>query len=596
MMKITIKKEYKSLRSLPTFELPDFCMLTGKNGSGKSHLLEAMSKQEIVNISYNGKDLVNIKFIPFNGLNPKVESDCQYLTLTSNKKQIWSQINILKIEYNKIRERSPQLAMPEILRRTGSNDSTKRLFTHFMDLNNGNVELINEDFFDKNYDISILNPNEVFSSQFAAIFKLYHTRLEDNNYRIYRNEKFGEHYDVLTDDEFVLKYGPKPWTLINEMLTNARLPYRVNNPEGQSKEADFHLCLRDDERNIEIQVNDLSTGEKVLMSLALAIYNTSENEFKPDVLLLDEPDAPLHPEYSKVLVEAVKKSIVEKACVKVIMTTHNPTTIALGDELDIYQMDRNLGYPVKVSKRFALNLLTNDLENLRVSTESRRQIFVENLNDVGYYERIIRLLKVELPISPQFLPPHNRNGSNCEDVKNIVNSLRGLGNDLVYGLVDYDNHNVDMGYVYVIGGQKRYAIDNYIFDPVFVAFLLVREKIVKTSDMGVAEYTFTKLNNLDDASVQIIIDYIAAQLNLTTDERVEYITQNGKKYQISKSYFAIQGHELEQKIMNKWPQLNSVKRGKNDENILKNYMLDNVISEYPEFLSNEFIETFSKIV
>lgn len=80
-------------------------------------------------------------------------------------------------------------------------------------------------------------------------------------------------------------------------------------------------------------------------------------------------------------------------------------------------MDRNLGYPVKVSKRFALNLLTNDLENLRVSTESRRQIFVENLNDVGYYERIIRLLKVELPISPQFLPPHNRNGSNCEDVK-----------------------------------------------------------------------------------------------------------------------------------------------------------------------------------
>lgn len=596
MMKITIKKEHKSLRSLPTFELPDFCMLTGKNGSGKSHLLEAISKQEIVTVSCDDKNIANIKYIPFNGLNPKVESDCQYLTLTSNKKQIWSQINHLKTEYSRIRKKNPRLTMLDILQHIGGNGSTKRLFMHFLALNNENVELINEDFFDKNYDISMLNPNEVFSSQFATIFKLYHTRLEDNNYRVYRNEKFGEHYDVLTDDEFVLKYGPKPWTLINEMLINARLPYRVNNPEGQSKEADFHLCLRDDERNIEIQVNDLSTGEKVLMSLALAIYNTSENEFRPDVLLLDEPDAPLHPEYSKVLVEAVKKSIVEKACVKVIMTTHNPTTIALGDELDIYQMDRNLGYPVKVSKRFALNLLTNDLENLRVSTESRRQIFVENLNDVGYYERIIRLLKVELPISPQFLPPHNRNGSNCEDVKNIVTSLRGLGNDLVYGLVDYDNHNADMGYVYVIGGQKRYAIDSYIFDPIFVAFLLVREKIVKTSDMGVAEYTFTKLNNLDDASVQIIIDYIAAQLNLTTDERVEYITQNGKKYQISKSYFAIQGHELEQKIMNKWPQLNSVKRGKNDENILKNYMLDNVISEYPEFLSNDFIETFSKIV
>ena len=594
-MEITIKKEYKSLRPVSTFELPDFCMLTGKNGSGKSHLLEAISKQEYVSVTDKGETIGNIKYIPFNGLNPKIESDCQYLTLTNNKKQVWNQIKNIKAEYHRIQVSNPRQTSHVILQRIG-NGPIKNLFQYFLELANGNIEIVDEDFFDKNYDISILNPTEVFTSQFAAIFKLYHTRLEDNNYRIYRNEKYGDHYEVLTEEEFVQKYGPKPWILINEMLANARLPYRVNDPEGQSKESDFHLCLRDDERNIEIQVNDLSTGEKVLMSLALAIYNTSENEFRPDVLLLDEPDAPLHPEYSKVLVEAVKKSIVEKAGVKVIITTHNPTTIALGDESDIYQMNRDLGLPVKVSKRFALNLLTNDLENLRISTEDRRQIFVENINDVGYYERIIRLLKAELPISPQFLPPHNRNGSNCEDVKNIVTSLRGLGNDLVYGLVDYDNHNAAMGYVYVIGGENRYAIDNYIFDPIFVAFLLVREKIVKTSEMGIAEYTFTKLNNLDDASVQIIIDYIVDQLNLTTDERVEYITQNGKKYQVSKSYFAIQGHELERKIMNKWPQLNSVKRGKNDENILKNYMLDNVISEYSEFLSNDFIETFSKIV
>lgn len=594
-MEITIKKEYKSLRPIPTFELPDFCMLTGKNGSGKSHLLEAISKPEYVSVTDKEETIGNIKYIPFNGLNPKVESDCQYLTLTTNKKQVWNQIKNIKAEYHRIQVSNPRLTSHAVLQRIG-NSSIKNLFQYFLELTKGSIELVDEDFFDKNYDISILNPTEVFTSQFAAIFKLYHTRLEDNNYRIYRNEKYGDHYEVLIEEEFVQKYGPKPWILINEMLANARLPYRVNNPEGQSKESDFHLCLRDDERNIEIQVNDLSTGEKVLMSLALAIYNTSENEFRPDVLLLDEPDAPLHPEYSKILVDAVKKSIVEKAGVKVIITTHNPTTIALGDESDIYQMNKDLGLPIKVSKRFALNLLTNDLENLKISTEDRRQVFVENINDVGYYERIIRLLKAELSISPQFLPPHNRNGSNCEDVKNIVTSLRGLGNDLVYGLVDYDNHNADMEYVYVIGGENRYAIDNYIFDPIFVAFLLVREKIVKTSEMGVGEYTFTKLNNLDDNSIQIIIDYIVAQLNLAIGERVEYMTQDGKKYQVSKSYFTIQGHDLEQKIMNKWPQLNSVKRGKNDENILKNYVLDNVISEYSEFLSNDFIETFSKIV
>ena len=37
------------------------------------------------------------------------------------------------------------------------------------------------------------------------------------------------------------------------------------------KENDFHLKLRDPIRNIDIQVNDLSTGEKVLMSLVQSL-------------------------------------------------------------------------------------------------------------------------------------------------------------------------------------------------------------------------------------------------------------------------------------------------------------------------------------
>ena len=45
MIKIKIKEKYKSLIARTEFELSDFCVLTGKNGSEKSHLLEAISNK-----------------------------------------------------------------------------------------------------------------------------------------------------------------------------------------------------------------------------------------------------------------------------------------------------------------------------------------------------------------------------------------------------------------------------------------------------------------------------------------------------------------------------------------------------------------------
>lgn len=69
-MEIQITQPHKSIQST-TFSLPDLCILTGKNGSGKSHLMEAMTNSEkVIIIQENGIRLSNIKYVPFNGLNP----------------------------------------------------------------------------------------------------------------------------------------------------------------------------------------------------------------------------------------------------------------------------------------------------------------------------------------------------------------------------------------------------------------------------------------------------------------------------------------------------------------------------------------------
>ncbi|WP_186163266.1 hypothetical protein [Burkholderia gladioli] len=69
-MKITVNSSHKSIPRGLSFELPDFAIFTGKNGSGKSHLLEVMANPSLSNIAIEGKVAQKITLIGFNGLNP----------------------------------------------------------------------------------------------------------------------------------------------------------------------------------------------------------------------------------------------------------------------------------------------------------------------------------------------------------------------------------------------------------------------------------------------------------------------------------------------------------------------------------------------
>ena len=587
-MKVSIRKNHKSILIIQDFELPDFVVLTGKNGSGKSHLMEAMTLPDrCLVFDDEGKQLSQIKYIQFNGLNPHVNELCEYLGLTNNRKQAWNNIKNYLQDFGNYR-RNHHWSVEQYI---NSSDDRKKVLGRWVKLSKGNVDDITEEFFADNYEIS---SDEMFSSQFASIFKLYQIRVIENEFNEYLNEKKGQHNKVLSDEEFEKLYGPKPWELINRMLARAGLTYQVNHPEGTNKELDFKLHLKDVNTGTEIQVNDLSTGEKVLMSLALSIYNTKEETARPDVLLIDEPDAALHPEFSKVLVSAIEESIVKEAKVKVIISTHSPMTVVLSPEESIFLMDKTKSKPVKITKQQAVNILTKDLDNVRLSIENRRQVFVESMYDVQYYNRIVKLIGTPLPTVPQFLPPKSSCGSNCDEVSSIVNTLRGYGNDLVYGIKDFDTTNHSNSYVLVLGENQRYAIDNYVFDPIYVALLLVREKILKTETMGLPALSYVQLSQLDDAGIQEMIDYVIKSLGFDTGNSVTYTVQSGKQFKATKEYFLVRGHDLEDRIKDTWKPLN--KQAQGGDNVLKNHVLDTVWTDYPGFISTDFVDLFMKIV
>lgn len=600
-MEITIQKKYKSIDGNQIISLPDFCIITGKNGTGKSHFLELLANRQFSQIIENGKNIQNVKYIPFNGLNPNVDTQCDFNTVISHVQNIWNSIQQplnnykeqIRIGNNIDTNQKDQWVLNQI-----RDANQKKAIKSILEKSNESIENITQDLIKKHLNFSNIFPDEMFTSQFATIFKAYHTRIEDNRYLRFKNTEYGENNNVLTENEFLQTFGPAPWDLINEILSNSKLPYRVNNPTSESKESTFKLELFDPKTDLKITVNDLSTGEKVLMSLALAIYNSTEGGAKIDLLLLDEPDAALHPEFSKYLIDSLNNYIVKKAGVSVIITTHSPTTIAASEGIAIFEIQKENRIPLKINKNQAINLLTEGLANIRVTTEARRQVFVESYYDVGYYEKFHELVCQFLSSStiPQFLPPHSRNGSNCTDVSNIVESLTELGNDLVYGIIDFDGCKVDKDKVLVLGSGSRYAIENYIFDPLFIGLLLIRENIVTPQEIGIVEIkNYVDCKKLSNERLQVISNYVSQSLGFDITDSNEFATLGGLKFMISNGISNIQGHLLEQKMLSLWPKLNNIKKNKTADNIVKDYVLDTVITDFPELINKDFKTLFEKI-
>lgn len=265
---------------------------------------------------------------------------------------------------------------------------------------------------------------------------------------------------------------------MNRILTETNIPYEVNNPEGDRLDSNFVFKLKDRAGGFEISSADLSTGEKVLMSLALAIYNTGGDLGKPDVLLIDEPDAGLHPSMSKMMVKVLKEHIVQENNIHTVISTHSPTTVIASEGIAIYQLIRGNSTPTKIPIQDAVELLSSDIPFLRISNERRRQIFVESKYDVIYYELLTNIYgRLEtLPAEPIFIPARTSNGSNCTDVIDVVNNLYSNGNEQIYGIIDWDLNNSPTNRVLVLGHGERYAIENFLLDPLLMGILMIREK------------------------------------------------------------------------------------------------------------------------
>jgi ABC-type branched-subunit amino acid transport system ATPase component len=400
-MKLNYVRPYNSINGPVTnVEIADFVVMSGPNGSGKSNLLEAIQQgaTEIDGITAGaGSPAPAVRLFALAQLVAVAEGAQSAANFRDRwlqlEQQTKSHITQLTGHPNNVPAESDQLEEHVCNALVGNRQLTQAALDRMLSESGKRLIDFSVDDFRRHSPL-IVGVRDPFSMSISELFLTYHQRLERNQFYQWREAtKPGAEHLSLTDEEFAATYGPPPWELLNETLSLVGLNYRFRGPTGSEEDLMYEALLVHIDTETEVRTAQLSSGEKTLLAVAMSLYTGSrlgDAIELPKVLLLDEADASLHPSMVQSLLRVLDDIFSQRYGVKVMLTTHAPTTVALAPEESLYTI-RRVGSPrlQPASRDEALSSLLVGLPTLSVRNENRRQVFVESEHDEACYQELV---------------------------------------------------------------------------------------------------------------------------------------------------------------------------------------------------------------
>lgn len=381
--------------------------------------------------------------------------------------------------------------------------------------------------------------------------------------------------------EIIAELGTTPWEILNDTLKRLELPYRVIEPTTpevkrfELPEIRYTLSLENISTQKKVALSHLSAGEKVMFRVALwslAFYARSENisNVPQRLLLLDEPDAHLHPALTAKFLNVIRSELVEQHGIRVIMTTHSPSTVALTAEANIFVMSPNTPRISQANSKWdALSKLTAGM--VTVGTESKC-VFVEDKDDRFFYSELQHSLltpsSAEVALNKAipliFIAASDAHagageGKPSGGKNNVEKWVDTIESTQIAGIIDLDKNNTERARLHVL---KRYNLESYLLDPLFLyAVLLEQDKASCILDLKLSVHDARKLLSKDPADLQNIIDsMLAFMCGLITDpvdrtNRTKVSYHNGPTVLIEDWFIHISGKVLIEPLKNKFKDL-----------------------------------------
>lgn len=422
-MNIKFVQKHKSIVDFDETNIENFSIFLGVNGSGKTHLLKAIQEGYVLadniqkeNVSFfnlqtflikNQRAVTprslddekleawnilvahkvnfeafdnNIKKIIGDKKNPydtEVTDEGKKQTYTQQKKNLLNFINNQTEKKPKIRK----------LLKTGMFESSKYA-----------SELTQEEFF----KFSTYNPDDYeLLESLSEVFLDYQKKITKAKLR----KKDGG--DGLKKDEVEKIEELSPWNFVNSMFQEFGLLHTISYPQftagdlinSQALSFQVKLSINDE----EIDFEDLSSGEKILCALAITVYQDNKSTF-PELLLLDEVDASLHPSMIQHLLDVIENVFIKNKC-KVILASHSPTTVALAPEKSLFEIKigKEQEKIKKISQADAINLLSEGIITFEKGLKIQKNIddtkslqIVTEGENTEHIKKAIEILEKEL--------------------------------------------------------------------------------------------------------------------------------------------------------------------------------------------------------
>ncbi len=351
---------------------------------------------------------------------------------------------------------------------------------------------------------------EIFNNTFSRICLRYHVR------------SIQKRADGLSSSEFRDKYGPPPWEVLNEILAAAKMQFTVTDPTNLDIIDKFECRMRDSATGATVSFTELSSGEQVIVSTVFWLFNSRNKAVFPKLLLLDEPDAHLHPALTKQFLNVVTEAIVGNLGVRIIMTSHSPSTVAMAPEESLWEMRRD--GPRKVCREEAISALSDGLVVVRpgirwVLVEDRddRAILKELFSDLassGLVDSSIPLAFVSAGADTREQPSGGR-----RNVLKWVGKLRECGLSEFHGLVDMDDEAPSAVGVVAL---NRYSIENYLCDPLVAYWALVDQGQAPPIDgVNVVFGKEHEMQSVPQNEIDTIVDFILGKVEAQLDRLTE---------------------------------------------------------------------------
>lgn len=553
---ITVKSEFKSIKPFQWDNIPKLAIITGVNGVGKSQFLELIynmlsktghpnaqhrqniASHEVIFECDNDKPSYRKTLYIPNTWQPGNFGNISRSNLDS---PIQNFINWIKGSHkpNPVPYAYESLKQ-EIERQSGKQINSLKeseIYNH-----------IPFDFIEQDERVSQNN-------HLSEIFLGY---LSKRKQLMYEASSIGDVNDNIKA-EIDRKLGEAPWEQINNAFEGYGFDYRVNYPENDT----LHFqCRFSSTRSASqaIEFSNLSSGEKMVVTFILWAYNQKISSLN-NLILMDEPDAHLHPSMCKLFLQIVSDILVKKYGIQVIITTHNPSTVALSPEGSIFIMNKDaVNRITKSTKTEALEKLT---ENLLLVTTSFRVVLVEDKNDCLFYETIYNELvalggvAASPPLAFKPVSARDKTGGKTvvEDWVSKLNQAETQGTSLegfIHGVIDKDGSNLPKKNLHVL---RRYSIENYLVDPIIVFATLLLKNHAKAKEIVMklgTKHTKGNLNELyrekadilSNIAKEILAD-IASSIPSNQESslvKVKYI--NGQEVEHPDYLLNMRGHDL----------------------------------------------------